>query len=84
MDQDCDFLIIYRILPEYRHVIYMTAIKHGTLEDFEYIWNKFLTEPHYVERERLLRGLTGTQNFDLMKRSTFIYKSSIVLTCVPF
>ncbi|KAF7637818.1 hypothetical protein Mgra_00002792 [Meloidogyne graminicola] len=63
-DQRCN-----KIPPELRGPVYSTAIRHGNIDDFNFLWNKYLIEEYDSERGRILSGLVSTTNIKLVELS---------------
>uniref|UniRef100_A0A1I8BFL5 Peptidase_M1 domain-containing protein n=1 Tax=Meloidogyne hapla TaxID=6305 RepID=A0A1I8BFL5_MELHA len=56
-----------KIPPELRGPIYSTAIRHGNIDDFDFLWSKYLIEEYDSERGRILSGLVGTTDIKLVE-----------------
>ncbi|KAI1712569.1 peptidase family m1 domain-containing protein [Ditylenchus destructor] len=54
------------IFPALRETVYMTAIVHGSRDDFMFVKEKFLIENDDVERDRLKTALAVTTNVSLI------------------
>uniref|UniRef100_A0A914MU83 Aminopeptidase n=1 Tax=Meloidogyne incognita TaxID=6306 RepID=A0A914MU83_MELIC len=63
-DQKCN-----KIPPELRGPVYSTAIRHGNIDDFDFLWSKYLIEEYDSERGRILSGLVGTTDIKLVELS---------------
>ncbi|CAK5081157.1 unnamed protein product [Meloidogyne enterolobii] len=46
-----------------------TAIRHGNIDDFDFLWSKYLIEEYDSERGRILSGLVGTTDIKLVELS---------------
>uniref|UniRef100_A0A915NTH6 Aminopeptidase n=1 Tax=Meloidogyne floridensis TaxID=298350 RepID=A0A915NTH6_9BILA len=58
-----------KIPPELRGPVYSTAIRHGNIDDFDFLWSKYLIEEYDSERGRILSGLVGTTDIKLVELS---------------
>ncbi|KAH7722061.1 peptidase family M1 containing protein [Aphelenchoides avenae] len=55
-----------RVLPELRPAVYQAGLINGSADDFLFLLSKVDIEPHAVERDRILHGLTGTTNASMI------------------
>ncbi|XP_017023713.1 aminopeptidase Ey-like [Drosophila kikkawai] len=53
---------------EVRGTVYCTAIKHGSDEDWEFLWTRYLKTNVAADRDTILLSLTCTQNERLLQR----------------
>ncbi|KAL3089664.1 hypothetical protein niasHT_020443 [Heterodera trifolii] len=54
------------IPPELRGSIYGTAVRLGTLDDFQFLRKKYFEEKYESEKGRILTGLVSTQSIELV------------------
>ena len=48
--------------PNYRTVVYCNGIRHGTADDFQFMWNRYLTANVAAEQLNILNALGCTQD----------------------
>lgn len=56
------------IKPNQRAVAYCTAIRHGTKDDWEFLWNKYLSSNSANEQADIIQGLGCTEDPALRER----------------
>ena len=59
------------ISPHIRGIVYHTAIKYGGLEEWEFLWNKYLKTIDATEKSRMLYALSGCKEPWLLSRFVF-------------
>lgn len=52
--------------PNYRSVVYCNGIRHGTIDDFQFMWNRYLTVNVAAEQLNILNALGCTQDHLLL------------------
>ncbi|XP_046580882.1 aminopeptidase Ey-like [Haliotis rubra] len=57
-----------QIYPDLRSTFYCTAVRHGGLEQWEFVHQKYLTEQTSSEKDRLRRALSCTREPWLLQR----------------
>ncbi|XP_012288914.1 putative aminopeptidase-2 isoform X2 [Orussus abietinus] len=61
------------ISPNVREVVYCTAIKHGTTEDWDFLWDQYKKSKFVAHQSDILDGLGCSQNrsilFEYLKKS---------------
>uniref|UniRef100_A0A7E4VMQ7 Aminopeptidase n=1 Tax=Panagrellus redivivus TaxID=6233 RepID=A0A7E4VMQ7_PANRE len=62
------------ITPGCRDAVYAMTLRHGTADDFDFLWNKLMIETVPMERAHISLGLSGTTN-ETLSIKTFDYHS---------
>ncbi|XP_067653154.1 aminopeptidase N-like [Haliotis asinina] len=57
-----------QMYPDLRSTFYCTAVRHGGLEQWEFVYQKYLTEQTSSEKDRLRRALSCTREPWLLQR----------------
>lgn len=71
-NRDCFFShYSLTISPHIRGIVYDTAIKYGGLEEWEFLWNKYLKTIDATEKSRMLYALSGSKEPWLLSRFVF-------------
>lgn len=55
--------------PNYRTVVYCNGIRHGTADDFQFMWNRYLNVNVAAEQLNILNALGCTQDRSLLEVS---------------
>lgn len=63
--------ILSSIRPNLREYVYCTALRHGTGEDFDFLWKKYLIENTMNEKQTILNALGCSNISDKLIKSVF-------------
>jgi hypothetical protein len=59
--------MFYRIPANFKVVVYQTAIKYGTEDDWYFLFNKAIVTSSSAEQVRMFRACASTREFYLLK-----------------
>ena len=60
------------IHPDYRSVVYCNGIRHGTIDDFQFMWDRYLSVNVAAEQLNILNALGCTQDRVLLDVSSHV------------
>lgn len=63
-----DYLIFNSIKPNERTTAYCIAIKHGTPEDWEFLWKEYFNSNHASDQVVILNALGCSQNTGILEK----------------
>jgi len=63
-----DCLIFDSIKPNERTTAYCIAIRHGTSEDWEFLWKEYLNSNYVTDQEVILNALGCSQNTTILEK----------------
>lgn len=61
-------ILIYRISPNARPAVYCTALKTGTADDWEFLWNKYLETNFATEKKIIINALGCSINETVLQK----------------
>ena len=62
-------LIFFRIAANLKGVVYFAGIRHGTKEDWDFLWKKHETTLVATEKKKIEFALTDSKDPKILKRS---------------
>lgn len=56
------------ISPNQQSFVYCTVVKHGSIKEYNYLWQKFEKSIYSIERDTILTALTCSQNSSVIEK----------------
>ena len=63
-----NYLIFNSIKPNERPTAYYVAIRHGTFEDWDFLWNEYVHSNYATDKIVILKALGYSQNTTILEK----------------